>query len=62
MEQVLIKEKKFEGKYVAVEDFEHPLPIADGKNPQEVYESAVKMGFLTPLIIYVPVQGMIHIY
>ena len=62
MEQVLIKEKKFEGKYVALEDLDHPSPIADGKNPQEVYDSAVKKGFLTPLIIYIPVQGMINIY
>ena len=62
MEQVLIKEKKFEGRYVALEDFDHPLPVADGKNPQEVYDSAVKKGFNNPLILYVPVQGMVQIY
>ena len=62
MEQVLIKEKKFEGKYVALEDLAHPTPIADGKDPQKVYNSAVKKGYPTPLIVYVPVQGMIHIY
>ena len=62
MEQVLIKEKRFEGKYVALEDIDHPLPIADGKNPEEVYESAVKKGFANPLIIYIPLQGMIQIY
>lgn len=62
MEQILIKEKKFEGKYVALEDAAHPSPIADGEDPQEVYETAVKKGFRAPLIVYVPVQGMIHIY
>ena len=62
MEQVLIKEKRFEGRYVALEDLDHPAPIADGKNPQEVYESAILKGYPTPLIVYVPVQGMSHIY
>ena len=62
MEQVLIKEKRFEGKYVALEDIDHPLPIADGKSPEEVYESAVKKGFAHPLIIYIPLHGMIQIY
>ena len=62
MEQVLIKEKKFEGKYVALEDMDHPSPIADGKSPEEVYESAVKKGFANPLIIYIPLHGMIQIY
>lgn len=62
MEQVLIKEKKFEGRYVALEDIDHPLPVADGKSPDEVYESAVKKGFTDPLILYVPLQGMVQIY
>ena len=62
MEQVLIKEKKFEGRYVALEDIDHPLPIADGKSPDEVYESAVKKGFSDPLILYVPLHGMVQIY
>jgi hypothetical protein len=62
MEQVLIKEKKFEGRYVALEDIDHPLPVADGKSPDEVYESAVKKGFTDPLILFVPHHGMVQIY
>ncbi len=62
MDQVLIKEKKFEGRYVALEDIDHPLPIADGNNTDEVYESAVKKGFTDPLILYVPLHGMVQIY
>ena len=62
MDHVLIKEKKFEGRYVALEDIDHPLPITDGKSPDEVYESAVKKGFSDPLILYVPLHGMVQIY
>lgn len=56
-DHVLIKEKKFEGRYVALQDIDHPSPIADGKSPDEVYASAVKKGFTEPLIFYVPLQG-----
>ena len=62
MEQVLIKEKKYEGKYVALEDLDHPSPIADGTSPEVVYESAIKKGFTDPLIIYIPQGGMVQIY
>jgi hypothetical protein len=62
MEQVLIKEKKFEGRYVALEDINHPSPIADGASPDEVYEASVKKGFTDPIILYVPHHGMVHIY
>ena len=41
MEQVLIKEQKYEGKYVALQDIDHPLPVADGMSPDEVYKTAV---------------------
>ena len=62
MEHVLIKEQKFEGKYVALQDIDHPLPIADGESPDEVYNSAVKKGFIDPLILYVPLHSMVQIY
>ena len=62
MEQVLIKEEKFEGRYVALQDIDHPSPVADGKSPEEVYKSAVKQGFTDPLILYVPHHGMVQIY
>ena len=62
MEQVLIKDKKFEGRYVAVKDFNDPSPIADGKTPQEAHALALQKGFKNPLIIYVPMHDMIQIY
>ncbi len=62
MEQVLIKERKYEGKYVALKDINHPNPIADGKNPDDVYKSAIEKGFKNPLILYVPIHGMVQIY
>lgn len=62
MEQSLIKEKKYNGKYVAMEDFNSATVISDGSDPKEVYEKAVKKGYSSPVIIFVPVKDMVQIY
>ena len=62
MIQTLIKHKKFYGKYVALRDFDDPKPIANGKTPDEAYARALKRGCFHPMIVYVPVEGMVHIY
>ena len=62
MEQILLKDKKYSGRYVALEDYDTQIVIADGKDPQEAYEIAVNKGFADPVILYVPVKGMVQIY
>lgn len=62
MEQTLINEKRYNGRYVAIKDFDDNTIIADGKNPQEVYETAIKKGCSDPVIFYVPIKGMVQIY
>lgn len=62
MDQVLIKEKKYAGNYVAIEDYTENKVIASGKNPQKVYAEAVKKGFLDPVILFIPSKDMVHIY
>ncbi|MBF0532849.1 MAG: hypothetical protein HQL23_07130 [Candidatus Omnitrophica bacterium] len=62
MKQILIKEKKFEGKYVALRDLNHPIPLADGDNAEDVYNAAVHLGTKNPLLLYVPAEGMVQIY
>lgn len=62
MKQVLIKEKKYNGRYVALKDYDDHVVIADGKDPQEAYEIATKKGYGNPAILYVPVKGMVQIY
>ena len=62
MVQTLIKQKKFYGKYVALKDFNDPKTIADGKDPEEAYARALKKGCSNPMIVYVPMEGMVHIY
>jgi len=62
MQQVLIKEKKYEGKYVAVKNINDTRVIASGQSMKTAYEKAVKKGVNKPLMIYVPEKNTVHIY
>lgn len=62
MANTLIKDEKYNGKYVAVKDFTDQTIIADGKSPNEVFENAIKKGVNNPVIFFVPTRGMVQIY
>lgn len=62
MAQVLLKDSKYEGRYVAIRDFDDAVVVADGKNPEEAYQKASKKGVRDPVVFYVPVKGMVNIY
>ena len=62
MEQVLIKEGKYCGKYIAIKDLKQPVVIASGKDPKEVYEEAIKNNCSDPVIVFVPLKDMVQIY
>ncbi len=62
MEQVLIKEKKYEGQYVAIKDYDDPVVLASGDEPQAIYDSAVLQGCADPVILFVPAKNMVQIY
>ncbi len=57
-----LKMRKFEGRFVAIKDFNDSDVVADGKNPDEAYNKASKKGVRNPVVFYVPVKGMVHIY
>ncbi|MFH0948252.1 MAG: DUF5678 domain-containing protein [Elusimicrobiota bacterium] len=61
MKQVLIKEKKYNGQYVAVKNFNKPVVIANGQNPEKVYKDAIKKGIQDPILIFVPSKNMVQI-
>lgn len=62
MEQVLIKDRKYNGRYVAIKDFNDNTVIADGKDPKEAYDKAIKTGCENPVILFVPFKDMVQIY
>lgn len=62
MEQVLITDRKYNGRYVAIKDFKDSTVISDGKDAQEAYEKAIQSGFSDPVILFVPLKDMVQIY
>ena len=62
MAQALLKDEKFEGRFVAIKNFDDANVIADGKNPDEVYNKAFKKGVIDPVVFYVPLKGMAHLH
>jgi len=62
MALTLIKDKRYTGKYVALEDFGNTVVISSGETPQDVYEKAVQKGCKNPVIVYVPLKNLVQIY
>jgi hypothetical protein len=62
MANTLIKDEKYNGKYVALKDFADQTVVADGKNPGEAFENATKKGYQNPVILFVPSKDMVQIY
>jgi hypothetical protein len=62
MEQILIKNAKYNGRYIAIKDLSNKRVIAYGKDPKEAYNGAVRKGHRNPLILYIPTKGMAQIY
>lgn len=62
MGQVLIKENKYNGRYVAIKDFNDATVISDGKYPKEVYDNAIKQGCSNPAILFIPAKDTVQIY
>jgi hypothetical protein len=62
MKNALIKDEKFNGRFVALKDFNEKSVIVDGKTPSEVLEKSKQKGYSDPVILFVPVRGMAQIY
>ena len=60
-DKVLIKEKAYRGKYVAIRNLGSHRVIASGKNPQKVYRKARKKE-KEPLILFIPKENLVQIY
>ena len=58
---VLVKNKKYEGKYVAMPSFNDRKVIASGKDATKVFERASQKGYNTPVILYAPKKDEIFI-
>lgn len=62
MVKTLIKSSKYNGKYVALKDFNDNRIVGFGKTSQEAYKKAFKKGYKSPVIVFVPLKDTVQIY
>ena len=60
--RVMVNNRKYIGKYVAMKSFNNRTIIASGKDPIDVMGRAERKGFPDPLVIFVPPKGMANIF
>lgn len=60
---VLVKDsEKYGGQYVATRSFDDRDVISSGSDPADVIADAVRKGATHPVIVFVPVHGMVSVY
>jgi len=57
-----VNNRKYIGKYVAMESFNNKTVVASGKDPVDVMSKADKNGVSDPLVVFVPPKGAVNIY
>ena len=61
-DEVLVKDEKYEGKYVAFPSFDDLTVVAFGEIPEEVVNQAHAVGVKEPVIVFIPKTGVSYIY
>lgn len=59
---VLVTDKKYNGKYVAMQSFNDKTVVASGKDPAKVMAAAIKKGVAAPVIVYIPEENQVNVY
>lgn len=62
MDKILVNSDKYNGEYVAIKNTEDNTIVGSGKSPQEALDEALKNGIKNPFLLYVPEEGLVHIY
>jgi len=60
--RVLVSDKKYNGKYVALQSFNDKTVVAWGKDPAKVVASAIKKGVAAPVIVFIPEEDHVCVY
>jgi hypothetical protein len=60
--QILVKNKRYKGNYVAFKSFNDRKVVASGKNPSDVLNKSRKKGAKTPVLVFVNKDDTAYIY
>ncbi len=61
-DNILVKDKKYEGQYVALWSLTNKEVVASGDDPSEVIRQARAKGSVAPVIVFIPEADMTLIY
>lgn len=62
MIKTLLKNNAYNGKHVAFKDFKNVSIVGEGATFKEAYDRAIKKGYMNPLVVFVPIKGMVQIF
>jgi len=62
MEKALVTTEEFNGRYVAMKDFDDNTVVGVGNDPDKALEDAASKGYENPVLLYVPEKEIVHIY
>jgi hypothetical protein len=62
MEKLLVTTDEFNGRYVAMKDFEDNTIVGVGDDPEKALKEAEAKGFKNPVLLYIPEKDLVHIY
>ncbi len=62
MERVLINSNEYNGQYVAMKNATDNTIVGSGNTPEDALREAAEKGFQKPYLLYVPNEGLVHIY
>jgi len=59
---ILVRDEKHEGKYVAFRSVTDYTVVAEGSDPESVVQEAKKAGYEHPMVMYVPEKNITCCY
>lgn len=62
MEKLLVTTEEFNGRYVAMKNFDDSTVVGVGDNPENALKDAESKGYKNPVLLYIPEKDLVHIY
>lgn len=62
MEKVLVTTEEFNGRYVALKNFDDNTIVGAGDDPDMALKDAAANGCKNPVLLFIPEKDIVHIY
>jgi len=62
MEKILVTTDEFNGRYVAMVNFDDNTIVGVGDDPEQAIKDAEGKGYKNTVLLYIPEKDVVHIY